>query len=319
MDSKITSFFAVATLCFLTACAEDSVGSNAVAPETGADDDSSVDEDSATVDTGSLPEQDTGPGPMIDAPFEGGGMAASPECDLNGRWLVSQRVLAQALGQKQASHNWFYLEIKQDGENVTVTKGLHCGYEVTKVTSFAANVQCQAAWPGMLEKCSSTGRKGTYKLAGDQCALTFAKEYVVRGATVSAYLDPSVPLPTAQAMGTTPGWEDWDNDSQKGITMNVTGGATGKIYVVQRDWTEYAGNTAKGASKFKVPVKWNAEQKILGSTSSLLEQNSQPDSDASQHYVWMHKLTADQATGTDAEICGKVRTLKNTLVPEANQ
>src|SRR5258708_32288280 len=50
-----------------------------------------------------------------------GGTPKSSACDLNGRWLVASRVLADALGQKQASHNWFYYEIRQDADQVTVT------------------------------------------------------------------------------------------------------------------------------------------------------------------------------------------------------
>ncbi len=308
MVSKITCVIATAMVCFVSACSDDSVGANASST------DASVSNGNDTM----TPLEDNGPGPMIDAPFDGG-TPASPECDLNGRWLVSQRVLATALGQKQAAHNWFYFEITQSGENITVTKGLHCGYEVTKVTSLGANVSCQAAWPGILKNCTSTGRKGHYKLVGDSCQFDLEKQYVVRGATESAYLDPSVPLPSNQAMGTTPGWEDWDMDAKQGITMNVSGGVTGKIYVVQRDWNEYVGTTLKSATKFMLPVKWNGEQKILGSTSSLLETASQPDSDASQHFVWWHKLTPEQASGTDADICAAVRTLKDTLVPEANK
>src|SRR5262245_1470795 len=51
-----------------------------------------------------------------------------PACDLNGRWLVAQRELATAIGQDQVAHNWFYYEIRHEGADVVVTRGLHCGY-----------------------------------------------------------------------------------------------------------------------------------------------------------------------------------------------
>src|SRR4029453_9354530 len=85
-----------------------------------------------------------------------------PECDLNGRWLVAQRVLATALGQDQAAHNWFYYEVRHEGAEVVVTKGLHCGYEVVKKSALSANVDSSGAWPAFLTKNSSTGRRGTF-------------------------------------------------------------------------------------------------------------------------------------------------------------
>jgi hypothetical protein len=265
---------------------------------------------------------DTGGGGGTDTGGGGGGKPTSPDCDLNGRWLVSQRVVATAIGQDQASHNWFYYEIKQDGDDVTVTKGLHCGYEVKKLSALAVNVNSEVAWPSLLKNCSSTGRKGKVVVSGDQCQIDFVKEYVVRGATVAAYLDPSKPMPTKDqaASGSTPGHEDWEPDTHPGITLTITGTASGKLYVAQRDWTQYSGKVAKNAVKWMVPITWNNEQVPLGRDgSSLLEQSSVPKSDASAHFVWFHKLSDGQAVGSDTEICAAVRTLKGTLVPEADK
>src|SRR5450432_1472637 len=69
------------------------------------------------------------------APSLEAGTPTSASCDMNGRWLVAQRVLADAIGQKQASHNWFYYEINQSGDQVTVTRGLQCGFEVVPITA----------------------------------------------------------------------------------------------------------------------------------------------------------------------------------------
>jgi hypothetical protein len=152
-----------------------------------------------------------------------------------------------------------------------------------------------------------------------------AKQYAVRGATVSYYQAaalPTMPTVSQQAMGSTPGWEDWDMDGNPGITLVVTGVATGSLYVAQRDWTQYAdssGTIPQSAAKFKAALTWNSEQDVLGySGSSLITQSSTPDSDASLHYGWFGKLADGQATGADADICAAVRTLKDTIVPEAN-
>jgi hypothetical protein len=241
---------------------------------------------------------------------------------MNGRWLVAQRVLAQALGQTQASHNWFYYEIRQDRDQVLVTKGLQCGLEVVAVSALGANVDFHLVWPSLLTHDSDTGRKGTMTVSGSGCQLSIEKRYTVRGATVSYYMDPSttMPTPSQAAMGTTPGWEDWDMDGHPGITLSVTGAAAGHLYCAQRDWNQWTGPVAANSTKFSVPVTWDAGQDALGydmSGSPLVTQSASPDTDATQHYVWFAKLDATQATGNDTAICAAVRALVPTLTPAA--
>lgn len=253
-----------------------------------------------------------------------GGSVAAGDCNLEGRWLVAQRVLATAIGQDQAAHNWFYYEIRQgSGGALTVAKGLHCGFEVVKKTGLAASVDSSQAWPAFLAHNSSAGRKGTFVKEGAGCHLKLDKEYVVRGATVPHYLDPAVKLPdkAAKADGANPGWEDWDGDGNPGISLKVTSTlASGTLYACQRDWTVYDG-AVTGGPKFKVSITFGSEQIPLGrseGSASALESSSSPSSAAAQHYAWFHRLDAGQAVGTDAEICAAIRTLKNQLVPEAN-
>lgn len=241
---------------------------------------------------------------------------------MNGRWLVAQRVLAQALGQTQASHNWFYYEIVQNGDNLAVTKGLNCGYEVKHVSALGADVDSHLVWPALLIHNSDTGRKGTMTVAGSGCQLAIEKRYTVRGATVSYYSDPAKPwpMPLPQAMGTTPGWEDWDMDGHPGISLVVSGAASGTLYVAQRDWNQWSGAVAASSTKFNVPVTWDSGQNPLGySGSSLVTQSATPATDATQHYVWFAKLDASQVTGDDTAICATVRSLVPTLTPAALQ
>jgi hypothetical protein len=262
-------------------------------------------------------------------PFDAGAGTGQPpkdaECDLRGRWLVAQRVLATAIGQEQAAHNWFYFEIRHEGADVLVLKGLHCGYEVIKKTALSAAVDSSGAWPAFLKHNSSAGRRGQYVKQGSECKLTLDKEYVVRGATIAFYSDPQNPLPKKdqQASPTAPGWEDWDGDGNPGISLKVSSSlASGTLYTVQRDWTRYEGTTPLSATKLKVAIAYGGEQVPLGrsaGSSQAIESSSSPSSDASQHYAWWHKLKDGEATGADESICAAVRTLKDQLVPEANQ
>jgi hypothetical protein len=269
--------------------------------------------DAGTLDTSSTPDGAAVVTPPSDA---GGG------CDLSGRWLVSQRVLATAIGQEQAAHNWFYYEVSQVGGTLLVTKGLHCGFEVKAKSGLAASVDSMSSWPAFLTHNTSTRRTGEISATGATCQVSFAREYVVRGATVTAYGDLAVPLPTMaqKAEGATPGWEDWDADGNPGVSYSVTSLVSGTLYVCQRDWTEYGGAIAAGANKWMLGVKYGSEQNVLGrsaGSSPLLETPSSPSSDPTQHRVWFQRLSADQAVGDDAAICAQVRTLARTLVPEA--
>jgi hypothetical protein len=127
-------------------------------------------------------------------------------------------------------------------------------------------------------------------------------------------------MPTAsqQATSTTPGWEDWDNDGHPGFTTNVTGLATGQIYLATRRWTLWSGTIAAGASTFKLADDWNAETDTLGySGSSLLTSPSSKDNNTSLHFVEFAHLAATQATGDDATTCAAIRMLAPSLTPSA--
>jgi hypothetical protein len=299
---------ALAVVTLLAACAPDGVEPGAAAPDAGRDAEPMVD---ATM---SLAE--------VSAPT--GRPPQDPECDLGGSWLVAQRVLAAALGQEQAAHNWFFYEIRHQGAEVVVTKGLHCGFEVVKKSALGASVDSSAAWPAFLAHNTSTGRRGTFIKEGAACRLRLEREYVVRGATIAHYANPATRLPdrAQRAEGTTPGWEDWDGDGNPGISFVVSSAlASGTLYTCQRDWTEYDGTTPIGP-RFKVSIRYGAEQVALGRAAGapqVIESTSSPSSDPAQHFAWLYRLPAGSVTGTDAEVCAAVRAMKDALVPEANQ
>ena len=262
------------------------------------------------IDGGGPPIRDVGSIPPLD-----------PECDLRGRFIVSQRFVAEAVSERQGSHSWFYLEVRHEGASLVVQKGLHCGYNVTPITPLGGRVDCSAAWPSFLSKNSSAGRKGTFVKSGSGCRLKLDPEVTARGVTLPHYLDPARPLPTSSqpAQGGAPGWEDWDGDGNPGITLNVMGLASGKIYSAQRERTVYEGDVAAGTAKFKVPISVVVENVVLGRMGPvLLESPSSISADAAQHYAWFARLSGDQAIGSDAEICLAVRALKGQLLPEGD-
>jgi hypothetical protein len=251
-----------------------------------------------------------------------------PECNLNGRWLLAQRnLLSLPLGECQATHTWYYYEIRHDGEGFTVTKGLHCGYESVKKSSQSANVSNPAMWPAMLANMSSTGRTGTFVKQADKCHLTLPIEYVIRGATVSYYQNPANMLPAmgsaaAGPGGTPPGWEDWDNDSNPGFSLNINSPlAKGTLYLCTRDTNAVDNTTDLSSSLFKVLMTFTTTQSTLGTaagSSPLITQGGTPYANTASHFTYFMKLQDGQAVGTDTQICEQVRTLKDSLPGEAN-
>lgn len=267
-----------------------------------------------------------GTGPVDAGPD--GPRPRDPECDLNGRWLIAQRnLLSLPALQCQAVHTWYYYEIRHDGEGFTITKGLHCGYETVKKSGQSANVVNMDMWPAMLANISSTGRTGTFAKLADKCQLTLPIEYVVRGATVSHYRDPATTLPAmgsaaAGPGGMPPGWEDWDNDSNPGFSLNINSPlAKGTLYLCTRD-TNAIDNTAPlSSATFKVLMSFTTTQSVLGTaagSSPLITMGGTPWNNADSHFTYFMKLQDGQAVGTDAQICEQVRTLKDSLPGDAN-
>jgi hypothetical protein len=247
----------------------------------------------------------------------------SGPCDLTGRWLVVVRTVTDALGTSQAAHEWYYYELAQSGTQATVSKGLVCGENVRALSAASGNADFPKVWPAMMTKLTHTGRKGNSSPTSGGCQVSFEKIYEAMAATVPYYLDPSNALPPSsqQASGSTPGWEDWDQDGQPGYTMNITGIAQGQIYMVARSNYAMGGTIAASASSFDLPVQWNSEQDVLGVNGPpilSMTTSAVKDSNASQHFATFARLADGQATGDDASVCAAIRSLAPTLAPSAS-
>jgi hypothetical protein len=260
-------------------------------------------------------------------------------CDLTGRWIATQRTLNEALfgAVVQSGHSWIYWEFDQRADQATIKKVLQCGEEVKDRSTSGLGAQItssQAVWDGLTRNNKVTSAKATYapQSGSEQCALAVEKMAVVRGATFSyfgAFNDNGFMHPIDESMqpaqGSTPGWEDWDNDGNPGVTYHVSGIATGDVYMVQRDLLEYSGLTEKHSDKFKLAVDRLHEQRVIGQNPSTLPSADVTSSDdAAQHFIWFARadgllqwnLPAD---ADDLAICAKMRELKDQLIPEGNQ
>jgi hypothetical protein len=234
--------------------------------------------------------------------------------------LSTVHLTTDALGQLQYAHTYNYYEIEQKGDAFTVTKGMRCGDDAVGVGAFAVNVDFKASWPGSASRVGVAGRKGTSVPAATGCKIDFEKWYTVRGATLPHYLDPAIPLPTAdeKATATKPGWEDWDGDGNPGLTGVLSGVVAGKIFVAPRQWTQMSGSVSNVSGVFKLPVQWNQEANVMSYDGSpLLASDSAKAADPALHFTEFARLTPEQATGDDAALCKRMVELAQTLTPAA--
>ena len=241
-------------------------------------------------------------------------------CDLTGRWLQTIHKVTDGLGNLQTSHNYFYYEIEQQGDALSVKRSLLCGTQTVGGGSFAVTVDFSGAQAGVMKNVSHDGRKGSSVKAANGCKVSLDKQYMVFGATLPHYLDPQTTLPSAEekAAGSTPGWEDWDNDGNPGITGVCSGTVTGKIFTAPREWVTLSGTVPDVGSVFKLSMTWDQEPNVMSFDGSpFLGATAVRAADASLHFAQFARLKSDQATGDDAAICKSVVALAPLLTPEA--
>ena len=255
------------------------------------------------------------------------GAAATPSpaangCDMSGRWLGTLHTVTDALGNLQYAHSYLYYEISQQADTFSITKGLLCGDDAAGGGSLSVMVDFRASWAAAMSKVSFAGRKGTSAPAASGCQIDLEPWYEVKGATLPHYLDPDVALPTSEqaASGSTPGWEDWDNDGNPGITGTLSGAISGKIFTAPRRWTSASGSAADTKSSIRLALQWDVEANVMGYDGSpLLASSAVRAADSKLHFAQLVRVTPEQVpTSDDAQICKRIVELAPMLTPEAS-
>lgn len=258
--------------------------------------------------------------PLQGDPASAVNAGAAGKCDLSGRWLSTVHKVTDALGQLQYVHTYDYYEIEQQGPAFIVSKGLRCGDDGRGTGLFAATVDFSATWEAVRQRVSYAGRRGTSVEVAGGCEVALEPWYMVLGATLPHYLDPSIPLPSADeaATGASPGWEDWDEDGNPGITGQVSGAVSGEVYVAPRSWTSASGIVADVGTTFSLPLEWDQEPNVMAvDGSSLLSSSAARAADPELHFVDFARLEPGLATGDDAALCRELVELAPSLTPRA--
>lgn len=292
---------ALALLLVCACAADDKVLTPDEEKDSGAKD-AAVVNDSGQQDGGALVDAGGGKdaGGAVDA---GGGTAKDPSCDLNGIWIGRQNTLSLALfDTEQYANNWYYLELRQEGEEVVVTKHFDCGIEVQGTVLVQLRPETTRA---LMQHNSQVGRRGTFaKQADGTCAFQMERFWSVRGVSEETYVpmprnaETAIPAlqPKLPAKANVADTEDWDGDGNPGVTWVVSGLAKGDRYSSQRDWTRWfsaTGYTVQAAGDFtsdlKVRADFSNEEVVYAPTALELDQVSAPKAGA-PHVVTLRFL-----------------------------
>jgi hypothetical protein len=248
---------------------------------------------------------------------------APPGCDFSGKWIATEHLTTSVLGAVQVARNWYYYEVSQNGTELTANVVTCCGANVVGTGLLSAVADDTQAWPSYRVRKSYAGRKGTATATASGCEVKWEEASVVHGATIEAYSDPDTDLPTTmqKANGSTPGWEDWDMDNNPGITLNISGTATGQLYAATRLTSTYSGSVEKNASLVHMYNDWVQVRSNLGSTPDplgILRAPAGRDANDSGQFVEFAKVTDAQIGSGDAR-CDNAIMLADTLTPVANK
>jgi len=237
-----------------------------------------------------------------------GGTPSDPECDMNGIWIGRQTTRSEALSAGQFANNYYYMELRQDGDDVVVTKHFDCGIDVRGSVTVKIT---PATTKAMMLHNVKTGRKGTLKRgAGDTCDFAMERYWNVRGldearfapsprnsTSTLAQVASATPMPTKENQD---GAEDWDMDGKPGVAWQISLGNSVR-HTAQRDWIEWFSDpehsitkSADWSSDLLVRAKFDAEEVLFEASSGLVASLSTVDASA-KHTLALRFLGRDKS------------------------
>jgi hypothetical protein len=211
--------------------------------------------------------------------------ASDPACDMSGLWMVKQLTRSEALGLGQFANYYYFFELSQDGEGVTVVSQMDCNIFVEGSVEVTIT---EATRRSLMTHNDQRSRRATMRRQDDtHCALAFERFWSVRGADEAKFtpvprnsketvaeLRTRLPLPTAQMRA---GAEDWEDDGQPGIAWQINGIASGTRNTVQRDYTEWFtddAHTVTPTRDFRTPLvlrsSFDNDENVINATSGLV-------------------------------------------------
>lgn len=226
------------------------------------------------------------------------------DCDMTGTWMAQLLGSNQAVGILAHAYNWFYYEVTDNGDDVTIDRGWDCGFQVCGKASQLALTHHQMEQLSLrnrqdggvfinpsnaAENIVVSPRKTTFKkLADGSCELSMERWWSVRSAPPSylparadyttatlASVKAANPLPPRNTTASAP--YDIDGDNIMGMTLMMDTPWNGERAAIQRDWNEFGpGTVPDGSEDFTIVARFDNEETIYWVNQSVLDSESIP-------------------------------------------
>jgi len=225
--------------------------------------------------------------------------AAESPCDFSGEWILQHVTHNSALGAVQTATNWHYHRIAQQGDRMTITASVDCGFAVRGTTD--ASLPDATLEAVAVRSPNATGVTGSSALSADgkSCVFAFDRAYSIRGADRARFLDSlwkvgdpprdlsEFTLPTSAADG----MEDWDADGHEGVTQTT---GFGERYGMQIDWNAVHGQAPLDATEFGgegvLALDYDVRDSVSAETPVLLQTSGIP---MSPGYAFMARVDGE--------------------------
>lgn len=222
--------------------------------------------------------------------------------DLSGTWaraqvttaLVDIPVVGELASRTLAVT---LLRVEQDGPSLTLNE------QVCVLTTKAPTTLVRTTYPdAFVRAVSGNRRRGRLERDGARIRYFEPKQMYWRG--MRPDVDVGEPLPNDAK---DPRISDLDRDGAPGLTVNVDGLIDGKVFLVQRSWSELDG-VVRSRNRIEGQVVWGSEETILGATKSLLRSppDKRPDPARSRNFFRMRRVPS---TATCDEVLARRRQL----------
>lgn len=210
------------------------------------------------------------------------------DADLSGTWLMAQLTTTVSrvpvVGKVYAESRLLSLHQLQHAGERLYGEGRLCALELdsgTRLVRTALPLRAQSSLPAP--------RVDARVMRDERGQLGFwqPKQLLVVGARLRSPL--TDPLPTRPDA---PEVYDQDDDGHPGLTVEVRGIAPGRLFVVQRSWTELQGKQVS-PDAFAGDLRFAHEQVVLDATSFLLRRTLATEPLLSRSWFRLQRLSPD--------------------------
>jgi hypothetical protein len=205
---------------------------------------------------------------------------AAPDL-FSGRWAMLQLLATTSeiptIGTLRSNTETVVLFDLTYREGILSGEGSLCRLRINSGTSLV-----QTVIPERFRATLPTPRiEASLKFSGGRWLFHQPKQYVVVGAKLNDVIKDPLPVQASD-----PRVFDQDKDGKPGVTIRISGIATGDIYVIQRNWTELYGSL-KAPGRFEGKVLFGNEQHVLGASAWYLARgpHAKPASENSLFYL----------------------------------